>query len=287
MIPARWILPVLLMIFAAGGCQTSSPLLHNGGATGPAVVAFVSSSSTDRTHPHIVASGVPRPNGRIITARHVLEHFPRPHCAPGQDDEKFIYEITTTSSKNGRKGDYASDIGLLRTSCRFDRFDRLVSKVPPFGTHVWISGYPQVVFGARDISDDETEIKPSIVEGVIVKRPADSPEAAVGSVAIEINGIWSDELHGFSGGPCAYRDRDGRWVVFGIAVEGRGDAVLRLLGATTDLHVGPRKALLYVAPIPDKMIDSSPMHEPITADLQAMPEKQISLEQPTNIPSDL
>lgn len=123
---------------------------------------------------------------------------------------------------------------------------------------MWISGYPQVVFGDRDIRGDEAEIKPSVIEGIIVERPENTSEAAVGSVAIEINGIWSDEMHGFSGGPCAYRNPDGQWVVFGIAVVGRGDAVLEMFGAITDIRVGPRKALLYAAPIPEEMINFSP-----------------------------
>jgi len=240
------------------GCVTSSPVLRSGGSSGPAVVALVSPPSTTKPFQHVVASGIPRPEGRVITAKHVLRKFPKPHgvqCIGDRGDEKYVYEIGFPKIDEERHGEYARDVGWIRTPCRFDHFDRLTSTAPPPGTRVWISGYPGVVFADIEFREGGPEIQPSVIEGVVAKSVAGMPVAATGSVAVEIDDVWAADLNGFSGGPCAYRNDDHEWIVFGVAAVVRGDAHIELFGMQTAVRIGPRKALLYVAPLPIEIID--------------------------------
>ena len=252
-----WYSLTLLLIFTLSACKTIPTVLQRGRVTGPAVVPMTIEEALEghTTRRKIVASGVPRPYGRVITALHVLNKFPIPLCPVRQEDEQFVYEINTLPTGDDRIGKYAGDIGWLRTSCRYDRIDKLNPKVPPIGTRVWVSGYPGIIFSGDDVHAENGAIEPSVIEGIIVDSPQDMTAEAAGCVAVEIDGIWSEDLHGFSGGPCAYLDDEGVWVVFGIAVRGRGDALFQVLGVTTPMHAEPHKAILYVAPIPEEFLD--------------------------------
>lgn len=237
------------MMSLAGGCRSGHPIANPSRASDfPAVVPLIHDNAPGGAL-NLVGSGVPRAGGRVITAMHVIEHqFPTPPggiCAP-------VYEIGWSRSRvaalvSGEPN--GDDIGWIDTGCAFDRTDRISTDPPPTGTRVTLAGYPGAVFSAEDFASVSFP-PPYVLEGTVIDKPADLPSPNTRVIWVQIPGVWSEFMHGFSGGPCAYKDEAGDWVVFGIAQLRLGDEVWELLGLNLPIHASKRHAIVAIAPIP-------------------------------------
>ncbi len=148
----------------------------------------------------------------------------------------------------------AEDIAWIDASCVFEHTDRVSSDRPPVGTQVTLAGYPDAAFSTEDFASSSNP-PPCVLQGTVIEEPVGLAASAPGIIWIEIPGVWSGFMPGFSGGPCAYRDENGQWVVFGVAQLSLGDKVWELLGIDLPIRAGKRHAIVAIAPIPKGWVE--------------------------------
>ncbi len=148
----------------------------------------------------------------------------------------------------------SEDIGWIRTSCDFQPTDRISSDPPPVGTRITISGFPGARYRQASFTGKGAGPKPTTIQAVVVAPPIEL-EGAGDPVWARVDGVWGHDIPGFSGGPCAYRDDSGDWIVFGVVQSVLHDPRLRVLGLDTGVRAGPRHAYIVIAPIPPSFIE--------------------------------
>ena len=227
------------------GCAVASS--HYGGVLEhPAVVPLLDEQGPD-TLPVLVGSGVPRRRGRVVTALHVISHgFPVPgsDCGPARAVGGFLPHEVPRSAPD------AKDIAWIDTRCVFDRVDEVTAIAPAVGTVVTLAGYPSAVFSGAEFATGSPP-PPQVLRGEVVDVPVGLASDMPGTIWVEVSGVWSEFMPGFSGGPCAYKDDAGEWVVFGVAQFRLGDEVWQFLGVDLPVRAGAKRAIIAVAPIPE------------------------------------
>jgi len=236
----------------AGGCASTAPLKNIGGVSdGPAVVPMVSGVLEAAPEFRLVGSGVPRADGTVITAAHVLKNLPVP--ADRLCGNK--YEIGVFRGANEGKFSLSEDIGWLKTGCRFQSTNIITQTQPPVGTKVAVSGFPVRSFQNHDTLREYQNIVPQVIEGELIPATGKLSLPDTNAMIMKIDGVWGKDIPGFSGGPCAYKNEDGEWVVFGILVRYFPDQHLVFFGRDTHILTGKRQAMVVIAPI-SKALDS-------------------------------
>lgn len=235
----------IVAIYQMFGCQSvRTASCHGGESDYPAVVPLLRVEAAG-TEKRLIGSGIPRPQGKVITALHVVaQGFPTPFgdCEPILEVGGFRPHTISHTSPD------PADIAWLQTPCLFDRVDKIESRSPIAGTSVRLAGYPVAVFDKEDFKSGSTP-KPVVLVGTVVDEPDELVDAAPGIIWIQIPDIRSEFMHGFSGSPCAYKNELGEWVVFGIAQFRFGDEVWEFLGVDLPIRINSN-TLIAVAPIP-------------------------------------
>ncbi len=228
--------------------STTLPKKIGGVYNGPAVVPMVSGVLEGASELRLVGSGVPRADGTVITAAHVLRNLPVPAdglCGSAyeigglqvaKDDELFVSE----------------DVGWLKTACEFEYTNKLTPTSPPVGTKVAVSGFPVRWFQDYDTLSEYRDITRRVLEGELISPTGKWSLADKNAMVMRIDGVWGKDIPGFSGGPCAYKNEDGDWVVFGILVRYFPDPQLSIFGLNTHIRTGKRHAVVVIAPIVDE-----------------------------------
>lgn len=238
------------------GCSTTRQHLvdHGGRPEAPAVVPLIH-DAREGEHPRIIGSGVPAGGQRIITALHVIQRaFPvrtpeecgRVHTIGGFDASRVSHHEPD-----------ADDIAWIETDCEREQTDTLSGKIPPVGTPVTISGYPVERFDEQDFTASGTP-HPVTLRGRIVEPPSDLTDLDSRCTWVEVPDVDASLMHGFSGGPCAYRDQHNNWIVFGIAQYRLGQETWSLLGFDLPIRAGSKRVIIAVAPIPAQWLVDHP-----------------------------
>jgi len=227
---------------------------HGGRPKAPAVVPLIHDARKGEAA-RIIGSGVPAGGQRIFTALHVIQRgFPiRTPQACGRVHALGGFDASRVSD---HKPD-ADDIAWIETNCDHAQADILTTSVPPIGTPIVVSGYPTQTFAEHDFLRSGIP-EPVTLRGYIIDTPADLQDLDTRCIWVELPGIDTGLMHGFSGGPCAYRDQDNNWVVFGIAQYRLGQEVWSLLGHDLPIRAGDKRVTIAVAPIPTQWLSDQP-----------------------------